>query len=198
MGGWTDGLEAIAISQIPAVAIPNQASEITNYQNSSRSGRSFGWPRCCSSVKARCGDSPCVTPSGQPKSLAAPSAPIYEMTSMPATPMGYIFSPNHGVTWSAAEIAISPPGGDLPYGVVADDNWAHILAEPGNYVRRRVPPVFRAIRRVGQTVVLEWVGQGTLQRSGEPNGPWEDLPGAISPQTVTMDAAKRFFRITAP
>src|SRR5580765_7044139 len=47
----------------------------------SRSGRSFAWPRCCSSVKARCGDSPCVTPSGQPKSLTAPSAPIYEMTS---------------------------------------------------------------------------------------------------------------------
>ncbi len=47
-----------------------------------RIGRFFDWPRCCSSVKARCGDSPCVMPSGQPKSLAAPSAPIYEMTSI--------------------------------------------------------------------------------------------------------------------
>ena len=36
--------------------------------------------------------------------------------------MGYIFSPDYGVTWTAAEIAISPPGGHLPYGIVADDN----------------------------------------------------------------------------
>jgi len=46
-----------------------------------RGDRSFARPRCCSSVKARCGDWPSVTPSGQPKSLAAPSAPIYEMIS---------------------------------------------------------------------------------------------------------------------
>src|SRR5882672_4968075 len=74
--------------------------------------------------------------------------------------------------------------------------WVHLLAEPGNYVRRRVPPVFRAIRREGQTVVLESVGQGTLQWSEDPNGPWDELTNA-SPQTVTMDVARRFFRIVA-
>jgi Concanavalin A-like lectin/glucanases superfamily len=114
----------------------------------------------------------------------------------PSTPMGYIFSPDYGATWSKAEIAIGPPG-DLPYGIVADDNWVHILAEPGLYVRRRVPPVFRAARKAGQTIVLEWVGQGILQASQEATGPWEDLPGAISPQTVTIDTARRFFRVMA-
>jgi hypothetical protein len=48
-------------------------------ENSSWS-RSFARLRCCSSVKAHCGDSPCVTPSRQAKSLASPSAPIYDMT----------------------------------------------------------------------------------------------------------------------
>src|SRR6266511_3124695 len=84
-----------------------------------------------------------------------------------STPMGYIFSPDYGATWISPEIAISAPAGSLPYGVVADDNWVHIMAEPGAYVRRRVPPVFRSIRRESQIVILEWVGQGTLQRSEE-------------------------------
>ena len=116
----------------------------------------------------------------------------------PSTPMGYIFSPDYGATWTAPEIAITPPGGSLPYGVVADDNWVHILAEPGVYVCRRVPPVFRAIRRAAQTVVLDWVGQGTLQSSPELSGPWQNVTNAIPPQTITLDADKRFFRIVAP
>jgi len=70
--------------------------------NRSRSGGSFGWLHRCSSVcvpntasiqlptrdvrwrgtrSARCGDAPCVAPRIRPKSLAAPSAAIYEMTS---------------------------------------------------------------------------------------------------------------------
>lgn len=117
---------------------------------------------------------------------------------VPSTPLGYIFSPDYGATWSVPEIAISPPGGSLPDGIVADDNWVHILADPGVYVRRRVPPVFRSIRSEGQTAVLEWVGQGTLQWSQVVSGPWADLLGATSPQTVTNDSARRFFRIRAP
>jgi len=113
----------------------------------------------------------------------------------PSTPIGYIFSPDYGATWTAAEIAINAPAGSLPYGIVADDNWVHIMAEPGTYVRRRVPPVFRSIRREGQTAVLNWAGQGTLQRSEEVTGPWEDISGAATPHTVTNDAPKRFFRV---
>ncbi len=116
----------------------------------------------------------------------------------PSTPMGYLFSPDYGATWTAPEIAINAPSGSLPYGIVADDNWVHILAEPGVYVRRGVPPAFRSIRRQGQTVILEWAAQGTLQRSDEPNGPWETISNAISPQTLTMDVPKRFFRIAVP
>jgi hypothetical protein len=111
--------------------------------------------------------------------------------------MGYIFSPNYGATWAAPEIAIPAPSGSIPNGIVADDNWVHILAEPGLYLRRRVPPVFRSIRRQDQTVIIEWVGQGTLQYSENPAGPWTNLPGASNPQTITNDAPQRFFRIKA-
>jgi len=116
----------------------------------------------------------------------------------PATPLGYIFSPDYGATWASPEIAISPRGGSLPYGVVADDNWVHILAEPGIYVRRRVPPIFRSVRRQDQAVILDWVGQGMLQRSPQVTGPWEVLSGATSPHIVTNDGGQRFFRIIVP
>ncbi len=116
----------------------------------------------------------------------------------PSTPMGYIFSPDYGATWAPPEIAIPAPSGSIPNGVVADDNWVHMMADPGLYLRRRVPPVFRSIRRLGQTVILEWAGQGILQQALELNGPWGDLTNAISRQTVVADAATRFFRIKAP
>jgi hypothetical protein len=116
----------------------------------------------------------------------------------PSTPMGYIWSSDYGATWSAPEIAMASYGGGVPDGIVADDNWVHLMAEPGIYTRRRVPPIFRSIRPQGQAVILDWTGQGTLQRSDEPNGPWESISNAISPQTVPMDGPKRFFRAVSP
>ena len=115
----------------------------------------------------------------------------------PSSPIGYVFSPDYGASWSEPEIAISSAGGGVPNGIVADENWAHLMVEPGIYVRRRVPPVFRLIRRQSQAVILEWMGSGTLQASGEVTGPWEDLEGAITPQTITNDVMKRFFRLIA-
>src|SRR5882672_5702026 len=46
-----------------------------------RSGRSLCRPLCCSSVAAPLRGCSLLTPRGQPKSLAAPSAAIYEMPS---------------------------------------------------------------------------------------------------------------------
>jgi hypothetical protein len=40
-------------------------------------------------------------------------------------------------------------------GIIADDNWVHLMVEPGIYARRRVPPVFNSIRRKNKTVILE-------------------------------------------
>jgi hypothetical protein len=115
----------------------------------------------------------------------------------PSTPMGYIFSPDYGATWTPPEIAITSYGGGVPDGIVADDNWIHLMAEPGIYVRRRVPPLFRSIRSVGSSLVLEWVGQATLQWAETLAGSWTDSPGAASPQTVPADSNQRFFRLVA-
>jgi Concanavalin A-like lectin/glucanases superfamily len=115
----------------------------------------------------------------------------------PSTPMGYILSPDYGATWATPEIAISSYGGGVPDGIVADDNWVHLLAEPGVYVRRRLAPIFRSIRHESQSVVLEWTGQGTLQWSENLRGPWTDLSSAGSPQSVAVDSAQRFFRLIA-
>src|SRR5881398_1985092 len=90
---------------------------------------------------------------------------------------GIYFSPDYGATWTAPEIAITSYGGGVPDGIIADDNWVHLMAEPGIYVRRRVPPVFRSIRCNASSVVLEWAGQATLQWSGNLTGPWTTLPG---------------------
>jgi hypothetical protein len=116
----------------------------------------------------------------------------------PYTPLGYIFSPDYGATWTAPEIALSSFGGGVANGIVADDNWVHLIAEPGVYVRRRVPPIFRSIRTQGQTVILEWTGQATLQSSDNPLGPWTNILSATSPFTLANDSASRFFRLTAP
>ena len=115
----------------------------------------------------------------------------------PSTPLGYIFSPDHGATWTAPEIAITSYGGGVPDGIIADDNWVHILVEPGIYARRRVSPIFRSIQRQGQTAILQWVGQGILQSSPDVTGPWSDLPGSASPQVISIDSPRRFFRVKA-
>jgi hypothetical protein len=116
----------------------------------------------------------------------------------PSTPMGYIFSPDYGATWTAPEIAITSYGGGVPDGIVADDNWAHLMAEPGIYARRRLAPIFRHIKPQGRNLILEWAGQGTLQQADKPTGPWTNLPVTISPQIITNDAPQRFFRVTSP
>jgi hypothetical protein len=59
----------------------------------------------------------------------------------PLSSNGYMFSPNYGETWLDREIAFdTPSSGNLPHNIIADENWVHILAEPGagTYVRRPV------------------------------------------------------------
>ncbi|MBA3480303.1 MAG: exo-alpha-sialidase [Pirellulales bacterium] len=58
-----------------------------------------------------------------------------------ASSNGYMFSPDYGATWLDREIAFdTASSGNLPHNIIADDNWVHILAEPGagTYVRRQV------------------------------------------------------------
>ena len=123
---------------------------------------------------------------------------FFQSMRPPPGSVGDIFSPDYGATWGRPEIAITSFGGGVPDGIVADDNWVHLLAEPGVYVRRPVPPVFRAIRRAGETVTLEWAGQGTLQDARQITGPWDSISNAGSPYLLTNGVPQRFFRISLP
>src|SRR6266705_813828 len=76
----------------------------------------------------------------------------------PSTPLGYVFSPDYGATWTAPEIAITSYGGGVPDGNGADDNWVRVMVEAGIDALRRGPPIFRSIRSQGQNVIVEWTG----------------------------------------
>jgi hypothetical protein len=71
---------------------------------------------------------------------------------------GYLFSPDYGQTWiDASEIAMNTPGGgNLPHSLVADQNWIHVLSEPGagTYARRAVIPEPAALSLLGPAAVL--------------------------------------------
>src|SRR5256885_7811868 len=51
-------------------------------------------------------------------------------------------------------------------------------------------PIFRAIRQAGETVTLEWTGQGTLQDAQQIPGPWNSLSNVASPYSTTTGAGR--------
>lgn len=54
---------------------------------------------------------------------------------------------------------------------------------------------FTALTPSGGNLILSWQGTGTLQTANTPSGPWTDLPGAISPSTLSMTSYGPFFRL---
>lgn len=60
--------------------------------------------------------------------------------SSPTTPGAYKFSQDFGQSWSATETFLNDPSdGNLPHGVVATEEWAFVIAEPGAGVFTRRP-----------------------------------------------------------
>jgi hypothetical protein len=121
----------------------------------------------------------------------------------PSTPTGYMYSLDYGTNWSRTEIAIdTADAGNLPHSISADTNAVHIVAEPGagTYVRRTAPrrPQFTSIKEQVGRIVLNWIGQGTLQHASEVTGPWNVISNALSPYSTNIQPAARFFRISFP
>jgi len=50
-------------------------------------------------------------------------------------------------------------------------------------------PRFTKAERSGANVNLEWIGAGILQQANDAAGPWSDVAGAVTPRTVTPNAA---------
>lgn len=54
---------------------------------------------------------------------------------------------------------------------------------------------FTGVSTAEGSLTLEWEGTATLQSAESVNGPWEDVTGATSPHTESIDADSRFFRL---
>ncbi|MBI4660883.1 MAG: LamG domain-containing protein [Verrucomicrobia bacterium] len=84
------------------------------------------------------------------------------------------------------------------------ENWALDLDFVGYAVGAETPsaspppteaPKFSSIARQATGLVLTWTGGGTLQVADNVQGPYADVTGATSPQTVTLSGAQKFYRI---
>jgi hypothetical protein len=51
--------------------------------------------------------------------------------------------------------------------------------------------------RTGGTLILTWPAPFILQSAPSVNGPYRDVPGAVSPYSVPMTAPQQFFRLRA-
>ena len=58
-------------------------------------------------------------------------------------------------------------------------------------------PLRNALKAVrsGDSVLLSWVGTGSLQIGDNPNGPWNDLEETTNPDLVEASTGNRFFRL---
>lgn len=60
-------------------------------------------------------------------------------------------------------------------------------------------PRFTSIRRNADgTLTVEWTGGGVLEAAAAVNGPWQEVPGATSPYTLTPAAPATYGRIRVP
>src|SRR6266540_219545 len=59
-------------------------------------------------------------------------------------------------------------------------------------------PKLTAACASGTCVVISWKGDGILQVSSGPNGPWKDLWNAASPFPVSLSESPLFFRARIP
>jgi hypothetical protein len=44
-------------------------------------------------------------------------------------------------------------------------------------------------------LAVTWTCTGTLQQADNPNGPWTDIPGAVSPYFVIPSSAHKYYRV---
>ncbi len=61
------------------------------------------------------------------------------------------------------------------------------------------PPMFLTPLRQGGRLLLSWEGQGVLQSANAITGPWEPVPDAKSPYSVSViEAQMKFYRLAPP
>jgi hypothetical protein len=56
-------------------------------------------------------------------------------------------------------------------------------------------PKFSPVVRQGNNLILSWTGSGTLQAADSVGGPYTDVAGVKSPQTVALSGNQKFYRL---
>lgn len=57
------------------------------------------------------------------------------------------------------------------------------------------PPKFNPLARQGNNLTLSWTGAGKLQQADSAAGPWTDAASQTNPQTITIAAGAKFYRL---
>lgn len=57
------------------------------------------------------------------------------------------------------------------------------------------PPLITSIRQDGDSLTIEWIGNGTLQAAADLAGPWHDVPEAKSPFRIALSGPQEFYRV---
>jgi hypothetical protein len=92
------------------------------------------------------------------------------------------------------------------YGGIEDSNWVsaeyNTIANNSTFsaystvTNTIVLPINLTIRVSGDNAILTWPG-GTLQSSGNLNGPYSNVPGATSPYTNSINGTQQYYRVQA-
>lgn len=151
------------------------------------------------------------SPAGSPQSMvgarwSAPSAGIYEIlatfsdrqnVSLPVFVL-------HGNALIYADWTGTPMGSSVTHSNliwVAGAGETLDFASGGNQntgaqimiTRTTLSPL--TISQQGGQIIIEWLGVGTLQRTSELTGSWEDVTGAESPFIISAPTANQYYRL---
>lgn len=77
----------------------------------------------------------------------------------------------------------------------ADRDQATEYLKTKYFTAVQAKPIFKAVRKQGNGLVLEWEGNVTLEESTEVTGPWTKVNNAASPYTATSTGQRKFYRL---
>ena len=95
-----------------------------------------------------------------------------------------------GASSSLEWVVVTPTGSRL---LINEAGSGEIPAYVPDYA---LPPTTElGISRVGDSVVLQWAGGGTLQSAPAVTGQWSNVPNASSPHSAPLTGTQQYFRV---
>jgi hypothetical protein len=150
---------------------------------------------CCQTVVINLGPPPTIVKQPQDQTFACGDNGALNVTATCMTSLNYqwrIGGANiAGATSSTLQFTAIQFSNAGPYSVV--------VSSPGGSVTSSVAVVSvipkLTIVRIGSVQILTWPAPFILQSATSVNGPYRDVPGAVSPYSVPMTMPQQFFRL---